>query len=145
MRRADVTAVAAIERESFRTPWPRQAFLDELRNPSLARCRVARRTAGGPVIGYICSWVVGEELMVNNVAVSADERGRGAGRALMEHALQEAAAEGCRVAWLEVRPSNAAAIHLYDTLGFTAVARRRRYYTDTQEDALVMRAFLESP
>ncbi|MGH9868407.1 MAG: ribosomal protein S18-alanine N-acetyltransferase [Candidatus Polarisedimenticolia bacterium] len=146
MRRRDVPAVAAIERDSFRSPWPRQAFLDELRNNStIARLRVARAEDGGPVLGYICSWVVGEELMINNVAVAADHRGRGLGRALVVSALGEGVSEGCRVAWLEVRPSNAAAVHLYETLGFSTVARRRRYYTDTQEDALVMRAFLERP
>ena len=146
MRSRDVPAVAAIERDSFRSPWPRQAFLDELRNnTAIARLRVARAEPGGPVLGYICSWVVGEELMINNVAVATDHRGRGLGRTLVRAALDEGVQEGCRVAWLEVRPSNAAAVHLYETLGFSTVGRRRRYYSDTQEDALVMRAFLERP
>ena len=143
MRPRDVPAVAAIERDSFSSPWPRQAFLDELRHHAIARCRVVRQEPDGQVLGYTCCWVVGEELMINNVAVAAGHRGRGVGRALLQRALEEAAAEGCRVAWLEVRPSNDTAIHLYETLGFSTVARRRRYYSDTQEDALVMRAFLK--
>jgi ribosomal-protein-alanine N-acetyltransferase len=88
--------------------------------------------------------VVDDELMINNVAVASGARRRGAGRALLRHAMHAGAIEGCVTAWLEVRPSNDAAIHLYVSLGFEVVGRRRRYYTDTQEDALVMRAFLKA-
>lgn len=144
MRVRDVPEVAAIEKESFRTPWPRRAFLDELRHPEMSRCTVAREANDGPVAGYACCWVVGDELMINNVAVASGGRRRGAGRALMRHAMRDGALEGCATAWLEVRPSNDAAIHLYVSLGFEVVGRRRRYYSDTQEDALVMRAFLKA-
>jgi ribosomal-protein-alanine acetyltransferase len=143
MRTRDVPEVAAIERDAFRSPWPSKAFQDELRHPEIARCTVARAESKGPVAGYACCWVVDDELMINNVAVAAHARRHGAGRALMMHALREGAREGCRTAWLEVRPSNAAAIALYESLGFQVVGRRRRYYSDTQEDALVMRAFLK--
>jgi len=144
MRLRDVPEVVAIERDSFRTPWPARAFQDELRHPEVSRCIVAREAAKGPVAGYACCWVVGDELMINNVAVAEGLRRRGTGRALLTHALREGSREGCRTAWLEVRPSNTAAIVLYESLGFQVVGRRRRYYTDTQEDALVMRAFLKA-
>lgn len=144
MRPRDVPQVAVIERESFRTPWPRRAFLEELRHPEVSRCLVLRSAQKGPVIGYACCWVVADELMINNVAVAAGFRRRGAGRALMRHVMGMGARDGCVTAWLEVRPSNQAALRLYANLGFIPVGRRPRYYTDTQEDALVMRAFLKA-
>jgi ribosomal-protein-alanine N-acetyltransferase len=144
MRVRDVAEVAAIEKASFHTPWPKRAFLDELRHPEISRCIVLRAPEGGPVAGYACCWVVGDELMINNVAVAAGARRRGGGRELMRHVMRAGALEGCASAWLEVRPSNDAAIRLYQGLGFEVVGRRRRYYTDTQEDALVMRAFLKA-
>ena len=145
MRPADVREVAAIESASFRSPWPARAFTEELKHPEIARCLVARREPGGAVIGYICSWIVADELMINNLAVAPEARRAGVGRGLLLRAMRDAVAEGCATAWLEVRPSNAGAIRMYQSHGFVTVRRRRGYYTDTREDALVMRAILESP
>ncbi|HKY33376.1 MAG TPA: ribosomal protein S18-alanine N-acetyltransferase [Candidatus Polarisedimenticolia bacterium] len=145
MREADLREVAAVERASFRSPWPQSSFREELRSASYARCVTARgpRPARG-LGGYICYWILGPELLINNLAVAAPHRRRGVGRLLLRHALHQGRAEGCLAAFLEVRPSNQPAIHLYETHGFQVVGRRRAYYTDTGEDALVMRAILES-
>jgi ribosomal-protein-alanine N-acetyltransferase len=146
MREGDLPTVMAIEQASFLTPWPRGAFLEEIRSNPYARCVVVRETAAqveAPLTAYICYWVLGEELLINNLAVDPARRRRGCARALMDHAFEEARASGCRVAYLEVRPSNAAAISLYTGYGFVVMGRRRRYYPDTNEDALVMRATLQ--
>jgi ribosomal-protein-alanine N-acetyltransferase len=135
MRESDLDAVVAIERTAFAAPWSRESFGYELRNP-WARNLVARRA--GEVVGYLCAWIVAEEIKINNVAVRHDARGRGIGRALLEHALRQARSEGCREASLEVRPSNLTARHLYRDLGFRAVGRRKAYYRDTGEDAILM-------
>ncbi len=143
MRREDLPAVLAIERSSFGTPWPRTAFLEEMRNP-IARCLVVTGPGPDPA-GYICYWIVADECAINNIAVAAESRRRGLGRLLMARALEEARGAGCRDAWLEVRPSNAAARGLYAGLGFGVATRRPAYYSDGREDALVMHCSLESP
>jgi ribosomal-protein-alanine N-acetyltransferase len=145
MRQRDVRQVTEIEAASFRSPWPPRAFTEELKHPEVSRCLVARGRDDGAVLGYICCWEVGDELMINNLAVSPEARRGGIARALLRRVLEDAKAAGCATAWLEVRPSNVAAIHLYEGHGFSVVSRRRGYYTDTREDALIMRTFLESP
>lgn len=82
--------------------------------------------------------------MVNNLAVDAALRRRGVGRLLLRHSIEHGAAEGCRVAFLDVRASNEAALRLYASHGFQVTGRRRKYYSDTGEDALVMRAILDN-
>lgn len=147
MREDDLPAVMAIERASFLSPWPRGAFLEEIRSNPYARCAVVRESAGqGPSVlrAYICYWVLGEELLINNLAVEAGYRRRGYASALLDHSFEEAREACCRVAYLEVRPSNTAAIRLYAGFGFVVVGRRRQYYPDTNEDALVMRATLQA-
>ncbi len=144
MRDADVSAVVEIENEAFNSPWPAGAFREEIRNP-VARCLVARPAGGESVDGYICYWVIGEELLINNVAVLFARRGRGLGRLMLRRALRDGRSAGCRFAYLEVRPSNEAAIHLYESHGFATITRRKGYYSDTKEDALVMRATLKGP
>lgn len=147
MKEADLADVISIERASFPSPWPRGAFLDELRSNPYARCVVLRlqpaRGRGRPA-GYICFWVLGEELLINNLAVDPRYRRQGVGRLLLDHAMAEALSGGCHVAYLEVRPSNLAAIALYESRGFRAIRRRKGYYSDTNEDALVMRATLKA-
>jgi [ribosomal protein S18]-alanine N-acetyltransferase len=145
MREADLPAVMAIERASFGSPWPAGAFLEEIRNP-FARCVVVRSGASGrgAVTAYICFWILGEELLINNLAVSSRSRRQGLGTLLLRHALDLARQADCTVAYLEVRPTNEAALRLYEAHGFEVVRRRKAYYTDTGEDALVMRATLKA-
>ena len=73
-----------------------------------------------------------------NLAVHPQHRRRGIAWNLLVEALNQARAQGARVAWLEVRPSNTAARALYESFGFEEVGRRRRYYDDTQEDAILL-------
>ncbi|HET9481224.1 MAG TPA: ribosomal protein S18-alanine N-acetyltransferase [Candidatus Polarisedimenticolia bacterium] len=151
MTRADLAQVVAIETASFGSPWPAGAFLEEIRSNKYARSLVARRNrpeggsapSAAPVEGYICYWILADELLINNIAVRARARRLGIGRALLRHALGDAEQAGCVAAYLEVRPANVAAIRLYEAHGFTVVQRRKRYYADTGEDALVMRAALK--
>ncbi len=145
MTRADIEAVMAIERASFRNPWPVQAFLDEIRTGAYSRCLVTR--AGSPAVaalaGYICYWILQEELLVNNLAVAPNWRRLGIARAMLRHALAESRQLGCVAGYLEVRPSNQAAQALYAAEGFKPSGRRRGYYTDTGEDALVLKVDLK--
>ena len=132
----DLPRVLAIERASFLTPWTEENFRHEIERNPIAWNLVALR--GGEVVGFACAYIVGGELMVNDVAVDTDDRRTGVGRALVVHLLDGARARGCRRATLEVRPSNEAALRLYRDLGFVEGGIRRGYYSDTGEDALLM-------
>jgi ribosomal-protein-alanine N-acetyltransferase len=149
MRPTDLEAVLGIERASFQTPWSRQAFLHELERNRVAGLWVARgqrpgESDGAPVVvGYLCLWAVADEVHVTNLAVHPEWRREGIGRFLLGTLLAHHRAQGARRAFLEVRPGNAEARRLYEGLGFHEVGRRRGYYVDTGEDALLLEARLD--
>ena len=136
MTLTDVDAVAAIERATFPTPWSRDAFVQEMTANAVARYLVAE--AGGEVIGYAGAWLILDESHITNVAIREDMRGLGLGRKLMQELLQYLSNLGAAYATLEVRVSNERAQSLYQSLGFIPVGRRKQYYEDNREDALLM-------
>ena len=136
MRPIDLDEVLAIERASFTMPWSRGAFLYEIEQNRVARCYVMREEER--VVGYICVWEVADEMHITNIAVHPTARRRGIGRGLLGSVLEDARRRSMRLLVLEVRPSNVEARALYDSFGFRVVGRRRGYYYDTGEDALVM-------
>lgn len=140
MRPLDLDAVLSIERASFSMPWSRGAFLYEMEQNQVARCFVVRDD--DRVAGYVCLWEVADELHITNIAVHPDLRRRGIARTLLARVLDDARQRSLRLVVLEVRPSNAEALALYESFGFRVVGRRRGYYYDTGEDALVMEASL---
>lgn len=140
MRASDLDEVLPIERASFTMPWSRGAFLYEMEQNQVARCFVLREAAR--LVGYICLWEVADELHVTNIAVRPDARRRGFARTLLGRTLEDARERALRLVVLEVRPSNIEARSLYESFGFRVVGRRRGYYYDTGEDALVMEATL---
>jgi ribosomal-protein-alanine N-acetyltransferase len=142
MRVRDLDEVVAIERASFTLPWSRGAFIYEMEQNRVARCWVMREREH--VVGYVCLWEIGDEVHVTNIAVHPDSRRRGLGRMLLSSILDDARRRQLRVVGLEVRPSNQEALGLYDSFGFKVVGRRKGYYYDTGEDALVMELRLEA-
>jgi [ribosomal protein S18]-alanine N-acetyltransferase len=136
-RKKDLEAVWAIERASFSHPWTRAMFREELAKVP-ATLFVLREVPGEGVLGYSCFWTLSGELQLVNIAVHPDLRGKGLGRKLLNHLLQEAESREAEKIFLEVRPSNQAAIKLYESLGFTVLYHRPRYYTPEGEDAWVM-------
>lgn len=128
--------VLAIEQTSFPTPWSRYAFSYELLENEFACYIVALR--GSRVVGYGGMWLILDEAHVTNVAVHPAWRGQRVGRKLMKELIRRAALLGAVRMTLEVRASNRVARHLYQSLGFVERGRRRGYYTDTREDALIM-------
>lgn len=136
MRIRDLHEVLSIERRSFASPWKREHFLHEMRENRWARNRVAERS--GRIVGYASLWVIDRELKINNIAVDPGLRRRRVGRWLLLAILHEALIEGCRLATLEVRPSNRPARCLYSAHGFVEVGRRKNYYAAEGEDAIVM-------
>jgi ribosomal-protein-alanine N-acetyltransferase len=140
MTLADLDEVLTIERASFQTPWSRGAFRYELTQNRVARATVMR--AGREVVGYLCLWEIGHEIHITNLAVRPDWRRRGVARALLTAMLEDARRRGVELAFLEVRPTNTEALALYESFGFRIIGRRKGYYFDTGEDALVMEARL---
>jgi ribosomal-protein-alanine N-acetyltransferase len=132
----DLPDVLRIERGAFQTPWTEENFRHEIVENPAAWNLVARD--GDRLVGFACAYVVAAELMINDVAVDAGHRRAGVGRALVAHMLDGATRRGCRLATLEVRPTNVEARGLYDIAGFKVVGRRHGYYADTGEDALLM-------
>jgi ribosomal-protein-alanine N-acetyltransferase len=90
------------------------------------------------VVGYVCVWEIADEVHVTNIAVHPAHRRRGIARGMLDLLLAESRARDLRLIVLEVRPSNQEAIALYESFGFRVTGRRRGYYYDTGEDALVM-------
>jgi len=129
--------VMAIERESFPTPWSRALFEEEI-GRRFSDAIVVVEEPGGEVAGYAICWTVGEESHLLNIAVRPDARSRGVGRSLLRECIRRSALDGGRRIYLEVRPSNEPAIRMYRRDGFRFVGVRKRYYTDTGEDAIVL-------
>lgn len=142
MRPEDLPHVLAIERESFANPWSDALFLQELQIP-FSRIVVVRPAGddAAPVVGYLCRWVVADEIHVLNVAVHPGHRRSGAGGVLVHEALREARERCAAAVTLEVRRSNAWARRLYASFGFAEVGTRCDYY-GRGEDALIMRLAL---
>ena len=140
----DLDEVLFIERASFQTPWSRGAFLYELRDNQVASCWVARGNdeVRPLVLGYLCAWEIKPELHVTNLAVHPVYLRQGIGRNLLATVLERVRASGFDRALLEVRPSNVEARQLYSAFGFSEIGRRKGYYVDNGEDALVMTADL---
>ncbi len=136
MQAKDIDAVTAIEQATFARPWSRESFCRELEHNVAARYLVAE--ADGRIAGYAGAWIILDESHITNIAVAEEYRGRGIGKQLTRALLQYLSNLGACYATLEVRVSNERAQHLYKTLGFVSVGKRKRYYEDNQEDAFLM-------
>ena len=136
MREEDIDQVLAVEHASFTTPWSREAFYNELHNNKFAVYIVLEEE--NQIIGYCGTWVVIDEAHVTNVAIMPGYRGKKLGEALMTKLMSVARELGARSMTLEVRVTNHVAQSLYRKLGFQNGGIRKNYYSDNQEDALVM-------
>lgn len=134
---SDLDGVQEVDRVSFRAPWTRAMYEQELGNIGHAFIAVLRNAATA-VAGYCAYRLVAGELQINNVAVRPEYRGRGYGRALVEFALRHGREAEADTAILDVRRSNREAMRLYEEFGFTVTGERARYYSHPEEDALVM-------
>jgi len=135
MTTEDADAVAEIEERSFAMPWKRDDFWREAQN-ELATYIVGE--LDGKIVAYAGAWVSFNQAEVMSVAVIPELRGQGVGTILFGELIQAVKARGATAITLEVRPSNTAAIKLYQSFGLRSVGRRRGYYLDNGEDALIM-------
>ena len=132
----DVAAVIELDQRSFSLPWPERSFRFELTDNPASRCWVAELDA--KIIGMIVVWLIVDEAHVATLATHPDFRRQGIAKRLLAHALRNLLDEGARNSFLEVRESNTAAREMYRKFGYEETGRRRRYYKDNDEDAILM-------
>lgn len=132
---ADAAAVEVVEKASFAVPWSRQSFWEEAANE---RTYYLLALDDERVIGYAGTWLILDEAQITNVAIHPDYRGQKIGKLLMSEIIKEAVKRGAERMTLEVRPSNTAALALYNAFDFKDCGRRPGYYQDNGEDAIIM-------
>jgi [ribosomal protein S18]-alanine N-acetyltransferase len=135
--------ILQIEEACFSAPWTRKMLEAELSGNPFAHFLLAKRSRPGetgavPIVGYLCFWIVFEEVRLMNLAVIESMRHRGIARSLVSTALQTGVSQSAHRAVLEVRASNRAAQALYQGFGFSQTAVRPKYYTNPVEDAVLM-------
>lgn len=140
MKVEDIGRICEIEEEAFPTPWTSAAFYNELVNNHFAHYMVMEYE--GEIIGYGGMWLIMNEAHVTNIAISLKYRGRKLGERLVCELQRTAAFMGAERMTLEVRESNEVAKRLYTKLGFESSGVRKAYYTDNNEDAIIMWAEL---
>ncbi len=136
MEHKDVEQVFEIEELSFKTPWSKEAFTEELEKNKLARYVVAR--IDGKVAAYGGMWMVLDEGHITNIAVHPEYRGQKIGEKIVLSLIEAARESNVNKMTLEVRTSNVPARNLYKKLGFIDFGVRKGYYSDTGEDAVIM-------
>ena len=137
MRRSDVAAVAAIEQASP-SPWSEALIAAELGRPQGVQLVAV---CGAAVAGWCCA-MTGQDAELLKIAVSPLMRQRGAATALLLHLEGLSRDQGAEAVFLEVRAANMAAIRLYQKLGYLTVGCRRQYYSNPQDDALILKKSL---
>lgn len=132
----DLEQVVAIDQVSFSLPWPARSFRFELTDNEASRCWVA--DLDGRVIAMLVGWFIVDELHVATIATHPEFRSQGIGREILLYSLRAAKEEGAVKSFLEVRESNEIAQTMYRSFGFVEDGRRKGYYKDNGEDAILM-------
>jgi ribosomal-protein-alanine N-acetyltransferase len=152
---SDLEQVVAIDQVSFSLPWPARSFQFELTDNPASRCWVVEKRPAGliesqnvkeetcgtvnyQIIAMIVGWLILDELHIATIATHPDFRKQGIGKKLLTYALKSARDEGATRSFLEVRESNKTAINMYTSFGFVEDGRRKEYYKDNHEDAILM-------
>ena len=139
MTTGDIPEIIEIEKRSFISPWTRGMFVQTLASPvshSFVMIDSQR------ISGYIILYRAGLEIHIMNIAVHPDHRRQGVGGAMMARILESARADSVEICFLEVRETNFPARGLYEKLGFKNIGKRKGYYSETNEDAIVMQLSL---
>jgi ribosomal-protein-alanine N-acetyltransferase len=137
---ADLDCILEIEQHSFQFPWGRMSFEGELASRGAIgfSVRTADAYTDNRVIAYVFLRLIVDEMHILKIAVMRAWRGKGVATWLLGRCFEMGMARGADAICLEVRPSNIPACGLYQKLGFTVNGRRKNYYADTKEDALLM-------
>jgi len=139
MTQDDVEPVVGIELQSFSDPWSRTLFHQQLKTEwGLNYVAVLQEQSLENICGYVCGMIVHNECTLHKIACDPGYRRRGIAGELMGYFITQALSRGATSFFLEVRASNSAAQELYKKFGFIETSIRRRYYSESGEDALIM-------
>lgn len=138
MIKEDIPEIVELEKLSFPTPWSAYAFNCELEDNQYAYYNVCLAKEEEKILGYAGMWKILDEVHITNVAVHPSYRGLKLGELIMRTMMGQAIALGADKMTLEVRKSNIVAQRLYEKLGFMSVGFRKGYYSDNNEDAVIM-------
>ncbi len=127
----------ALDQQCLGGLWTLDGYQRELASPN-SEILILQTPGSADLIGLGCYWAILEEAHITLLAIAPAHQRQGLGQALLVALLASARQRGLERATLEVRASNQAALSLYYQYGFTDVGRRRRYYADTGEDALIL-------
>ena len=131
---ADAPFIAELEKECFSDPWSQNAIIEAAEYGTVFFVAQLQ----GKIVGYLGMKPILDEGYISNVAVTSEIRGKGVGSALLERLTIYAKENGIKTISLEVRPSNAPAIALYQKFGYAEVGRRRNFYSHPTEDGLIL-------
>jgi ribosomal-protein-alanine N-acetyltransferase len=135
----DIDRIMEIEKKSFVAPWSKKMFEETIFSPISKGLVIERNDL---IIGYTVFYTVDVEAHIMNLAVNPAERKQGYAQLLLDHALNFFKGKDISECYLEVREHNRDAQRLYKRFGFEVIGRRKNYYPETGEDALVMQLFL---
>ena len=136
MNSGDISSVIKIERDIFSDPWSEYSFLDDIYGDIAYNIVYVENNE---IIGYACSWMMLDEMHITNIAVREDYRGRGIGKEMISSLIEKAKTNKLNTSLLEVRVSNISAIRLYKKMGYEIIHQIKRFYTDNDEDAYLMK------
>ncbi len=145
-RKADIPSVLELERAAFSPPWSERALLDQIGREDgffAVAVREDEAAGGGTVLGFVITRRAADETELYQIAVREVCRRQGIAGLLMEAMLEDSRRHDAASVYLEVRAGNSAAIGLYEKFGFTVAGRRKNYYSNPVEDALVMSLLLK--
>lgn len=134
----DLEQVCQIENNSFSVPWSYKSFEESLANPNVCYVVACPEDNAQQILGYCGAYLIGDEADINQVAVVELHRGHGVARQMLGELMRMLEAKSISAITLEVRKSNAAAIALYEGLGFVTEGVRKNFYEKPTEDALIM-------
>ena len=135
MEEEDLDQILEVSSLSLKESWSKSSFINELSN-SLARYMIAE--INNKIVGFAGVWIIVDEGHITNIAVHPDFRGQGIGEKLVLSLLNQATNWAINAFTLEVRDSNIIAQNLYKKLSFVEEGRRKNYYSDNNEDAIIM-------
>lgn len=136
MKVEHIPQIIEIENNSFSTPWSPESFRYEVENNEFADYIVL--VNGAEVVGYAGIWLIIDEAHLTTIAVKESFKGNGLGEKMIIELIRRVLLKGGTRMTLEVRPSNLSAQSLYNRMGFVSYGRRKGYYTDNNEDAIIM-------
>ena len=127
--------ILEIENSSFPVPWSLKAFEEEIKKNISNLWAILSEQK---LLAYICFWMFDKEIHILNFAVHPQKRNTGLGKILLQNVIEAGDSGGIENIWLEVRPSNIPAFSIYKSFGFTETGRRKGYYSNNKEDAVIM-------